>query len=113
MSAFANALHAKGMRLSSDINGCPSGFVGAYTCADYAASTVDEVISVKTYRGTAERQVASLVDFEAEVLKAVAVLGGKCATGPNLETPDAVLPAALAFPSKQRIPSRGITALKM
>jgi hypothetical protein len=105
MSQFEVQLRKSGMRLTSDIGSCPSGFNGAYRCDDYMASSVDAAYSMKTYWGDGGggSTVKSFTDFKAVVLGAVKMLGGKYRVGLNLKTPGDILPEALVFITKQHI----------
>ena len=83
MSQFEVQLRENGMRLTSGIGSCPSGFNGAYRYDDYLASPVDAAYVMKTYWGDGGGGLAvkSFTDFKSVALGAVKMLGGKYRVG--------------------------------
>ena len=50
LNKFADALHAHGMTLTSDVDGCPQGCEGI-SCHQYQQSKVDQVLLMSWYHG--------------------------------------------------------------
>ena len=85
---FGKALHAAGGKLSSDIGGCPSSYMGM-TCEEYSNTTIDNVMSMSTY-------THDPASFQSQIKKNEAALGGKYSVGIDTGFPAAKLSSALA-----------------
>lgn len=84
VDAFAKALHAKGMRLSSDVGMCPYGTLGN-KCADYKATAIDSVITMRTY--WKENKTDTMSKWKSVVDDGVTYAGEKYIVGLNTNTP--------------------------
>ena len=87
LDEFANAVHAAGGRLSSDIDWCGSGHwwdphydYMSMQCSDYAAGKLDSIAMMKTYL-TNKRGQDLLTHFEQYLKPAFYVLGAKLRVG--------------------------------
>lgn len=75
LEKFASALHEEGMALTSDVNDCPQGLEGI-SCAQYKASSVDQVLLMSWYTGDTSQRFLNKVAATRDSLGAAKVMAG-------------------------------------